>query len=144
MLFIIIHTSLCTELFLSFLQVCIPFFLFCLGLNPKTDLSVALTSMNSSASSHSGSSVIDRRAPPSSKWRFSLLFEPSISSTSSSSLRVLYPFVPSAGLLNSAGHAMLQLLGISMEVRGSLLKPCEFFLFLVSPLLYLHATRAVL
>lgn len=115
--------------------MCLPLLLFCLGLNPRTDLTAALTSVNPVTSLPASSAADGRPIPaPSSRWCFSLLFESSSSTPSSppSSLHLHYPFAPSARLLNSAGHAMLQLLGVSMEVKGSLLKPREYFLYHLS------------
>ena len=91
-------------------QVCLPMILFCLGLNPKTDIFTSFDSTTSEC------------IPP--RWNFATLFEPSSNSSSVPS-STHYPFTPTAGMLYSAGHAILQLIGHDVSGTGFTLKPCK-------------------
>ena len=121
------------------LQVCLPFLLFCLGIDPKTDVATLVSQVvqDFSASPQTTSPVQtkgDACGCLTPHQLFILLSNPAtlqckILDTSSGP----YSIIPSQTLLSTGCHAFLQLIGTGLYFEKSLVKTSKFLI--IRPLL---------
>ena len=113
-----------------FLQVCFPFLLFCLGIDPKTDISSLLLQVIQDLNPQTKtlqSKGAPSRGPLTPHQLFLLL-----SSSVPVEYKILdtptspYPSVPSQVLLSTGCHAFLQLIGTGLYLEKSLVNTSKF------------------